>query len=84
MVCGCPNCGALMIQEVRGISSRCVCKDCGYVCDACLGTNSMIQKGESLPLDLVRKYQDGVPLTPEEDQPYPLDDAGEKDETWNR
>ena len=85
MVCGCPNCGALMIQEVKGVHSRCVCKDCGYSCDACLGTATMIQKGEGLPIDLLLKYQNGVPLDlEEEDQRDLQQDAGEKDEMWNR
>jgi len=45
MQCGCPECGMFMGQDVRGASSRCVCPNCGYACDACLGTNTMMEKG---------------------------------------
>ena len=45
MQCGCPECGTLMGQDVKGASSRCVCPNCGYACDACLGTASVMEKG---------------------------------------
>ncbi len=37
MNCGCPLCGTLTIHEVRGMESRCVCPNCGWVCRDCLG-----------------------------------------------
>lgn len=43
MRCGCPHCEAYMIQsEAEGMA--CVCPDCGYRCNACLGTNSIITR----------------------------------------
>lgn len=37
MVCGCPNCGQLMVHRERGIESMCICPYCLTTCDACLG-----------------------------------------------
>lgn len=43
MRCGCPECGAFMVQA-EGAVSRCVCPDCGHSCDACLGTNTVVDR----------------------------------------
>lgn len=46
MRCGCPHCEAYMIQsETDG--TACVCPSCGYRCNACLGTGTVISR-ESL------------------------------------
>ena len=46
MRCGCPHCEAYMIQsETDGMA--CVCPSCGYRCNACLGTGTVISR-ESL------------------------------------
>lgn len=45
MQCGCPVCGTFMGQVERGTDSRCVCPNCGFACDACLGTASVMPKG---------------------------------------
>ena len=43
MRCGCPHCEAYMIQsETDG--QACVCPECGYRCNACLGTNTVISR----------------------------------------
>ena len=42
MRCGCPQCGAFMIQSEDG--SVCVCPECDYRCNACLGTGTAISK----------------------------------------
>lgn len=42
MRCGCPHCEAFMVQEDE--RSTCVCPDCGYRCDACLGTGTAITR----------------------------------------
>ena len=43
MRCGCPHCEAYMIQsETEGIA--CVCPSCGYRCNACLGTGTVISR----------------------------------------
>lgn len=38
MRCGCPSCGIYMVQSERGLSSGCVCPNCGHACAACMGT----------------------------------------------
>lgn len=58
MVCGCKQCDTLMVQAEKGLSSQCVCPACGAVCDACLGTNSMIEKGGAIPFDILAEYDD--------------------------
>jgi len=42
MRCGCPHCQAFMVQEED--RSTCVCPECGYRCDACLGTGTAITR----------------------------------------
>ncbi len=42
MRCGCDACGAFMIHaEDKPV---CVCPECGTRCDACLGTNSVVDR----------------------------------------
>lgn len=47
MRCGCPECGAFMVQA-DGAAIRCVCPDCGYRCTACLGTDSLMSREDVL------------------------------------
>ncbi len=43
MRCGCPHCEAYMIQsETDGMA--CVCPSCGYRCNACLGTDTVLSR----------------------------------------
>ena len=43
MRCGCPHCEAYMIQsETDGMA--CVCPSCGYRCNACLGTSTVLSR----------------------------------------
>ena len=46
MRCGCPECGTYMIQS-EGINFGCVCPECFYRCNDCLGTNTVVSR-ESL------------------------------------
>jgi len=42
MRCGCLECGAFMVHaEDKDI---CVCPDCGWRCEACLGTNTVVSR----------------------------------------
>lgn len=41
MRCGCPHCEAYMIQS-EADEQNCVCPECGYRCNACLGTSTVI------------------------------------------
>ncbi|MBQ7868529.1 MAG: hypothetical protein IJ354_10355 [Clostridia bacterium] len=43
MRCGCPHCEAYMIQSETE-HQACVCPHCGYRCNACLGTNTVITR----------------------------------------
>ena len=45
MRCGCPHCQAFMIQQ-EGNASVCVCPECGYRCDACLGTGTALTRDQ--------------------------------------
>lgn len=41
MRCGCANCDGFMVND-EGRHMGCVCPNCGYRCQACLGTDSVI------------------------------------------
>ena len=57
MRCGCPHCEAFMIQsETEKLT--CVCPECGYRCNACLGTGTVITKDT---LDQLKNMQWIVP-----------------------
>ncbi|HIT68638.1 MAG TPA: hypothetical protein IAC36_01890 [Candidatus Aphodomonas merdavium] len=43
MRCGCPDCGAYMIQS-ESLELACVCPECGYRCNACMGTNTVVSR----------------------------------------
>lgn len=43
MRCGCPQCGAYMIQA-ESLNLGCVCPECLYRCRACMGTNSVVSR----------------------------------------
>lgn len=38
MRCTCQNCGEYMVQDEKGLFSRCICPNCLQTCSACLGT----------------------------------------------
>ena len=39
MRCTCQNCGTYMVQDEKGLQSRCICPECFCVCSACMGTS---------------------------------------------
>ena len=43
MRCGCPQCKTYMVQA-EGIAPACACPDCGYRCNACMGTNTVLNR----------------------------------------
>ena len=43
MRCGCPECGAYMIQS-EGINFGCVCPECLFRCRMCMGTNTVVSR----------------------------------------
>lgn len=38
MRCSCQNCGEYMVQDEKGLNSRCICPNCFLTCSACMGT----------------------------------------------
>lgn len=62
MRCGCPHCEAYMIQsETEGMA--CVCPSCGYRCNACLGTGTVISR------ERLKVLKDTDWFTPQFDSP---------------
>ena len=43
MRCGCPHCEAYMVQSETE-HMACVCPDCGYRCNDCLGTDTVVSR----------------------------------------
>lgn len=43
MRCSCKECGTYMVQADSD-KLGCVCPDCGYRCNDCLGTNTVVSK----------------------------------------
>ena len=81
MRCGCPNCGAFMIQQESGAFLGCRCPDCDWRCDACMGTDTVLSREE------IARFQtsgggrlDALERLAEEDAA--LDAPEEADETW--
>ena len=70
MRCGCPHCEAYMIQsETEGMA--CVCPSCGYRCNACLGTGTVISRERQKALKDTDWFtpQFDSPVSDEEDAP---------------
>ncbi len=49
MRCSCPQCDVYMIQSEKG-SPACCCPECGYRCNACMGTGTVVSREELLAL----------------------------------
>jgi hypothetical protein len=59
MRCSCQNCGAYMVQDEKGLGSRCVCPECLHTCSACMGTpQSPVERGRLNDLLLQRERYD--------------------------
>ena len=43
MRCGCRDCDAFMIHS-EGAAMACVCPECGFRCNDCLGTNTVVPR----------------------------------------
>ena len=80
MRCGCPVCGAYMIQQEGGAFLGCHCPACDYRCDACMGTDTVLSREEiSRFLAEGGGRLDGLSRLAEEDAAL---DAEETDEKW--
>ena len=67
MRCGCPHCEGYMIQSETE-HQACVCPYCGYRCNACLGTNTVITREQLAALKDVEWF------TPQFDSPISDED----------
>jgi hypothetical protein len=50
MRCSCRRCGAYIVQDEKGVKSRCICPECFFTCSACIDTSG----GQPLDLDSLR------------------------------
>ena len=68
MRCGCPHCEAYMIQSETE-HMACVCPECGYRCNACLGTNTVITREMLSQLKDTDRFQPNFesPVSDEDD-----------------
>ena len=53
MRCSCKQCGTYMIQA-ESDHLGCICPDCGYRCNDCLGTNTVVSKERLKDLKFVQ------------------------------
>ena len=81
MRCGCPVCGAYMIQQEGGAYLGCHCPACDYRCDACMGTDTELSKEE-----ISRFHESGDGrlslLTRLAEEDAALDETEVTDEPW--
>ena len=73
MRCGCPHCETFMTQEDEH-QSACVCPNCGYRCNACLGTGTALTREAILRMkgtDWFTPAFDGADNDEEEVNPSP-------------
>ena len=55
MRCSCQTCGTYMVQDEKGILSRCICPECFATCNACLGTRQAPMDPDSLKFMLLQR-----------------------------
>lgn len=55
MRCSCQFCGEYMVQDEKGIESRCICPRCFHTCSACMGTTQLPLDREGLKQMLLRR-----------------------------
>ena len=72
MRCSCHECGTYMNQS-EGLELGCVCPECGYRCNACLGTASMITREQ------LEKLKNTDWFTPQFDRPLNDEEAEESE-----
>ena len=68
MRCGCPHCEAYMIQSETE-RMTCVCPECGYRCNACLGTGTVISREQLAAMKDVEWFRPNFesPMSDEDD-----------------
>ncbi len=79
MRCSCQRCGTYMVQDERGLESRCICPQCFATCSACMGT---VQKPEHREgLELIAYLRKRYDTQLEEGESVPSD--GDEDTYWD-
>lgn len=59
MRCMCQNCGEYMVQDEKGLFSRCICPNCLSTCNACMGTRQQpVSKEELKSILFARAMED--------------------------
>ena len=66
MRCSCQNCGTYMVQDEKGLQSRCICPQCFNTCNACMGTQQQPVQREGLALIAFLREQHGEKEQPRE------------------
>jgi len=61
-----------MVQE-ESTASECVCPDCGYRCNACLGTGTAVTREELQKLRATNWFTPAFNGAPDEDEPAEAD-----------
>lgn len=58
MRCMCQNCGEYMVQDEKGLFSRCICPNCLTTCSACMGTSQQPASLEELRMILAHRQRE--------------------------
>ena len=80
MRCSCQRCGTYMVQEERGLESRCICPQCFATCSACMGTAQKPEQREGL--ELIAYLRQRYDMQLEEGDAEPPDSSTE-DPYWD-
>ena len=56
MRCSCSECGTYMVQQEKGAESCCICPQCLQTCNNCMGSGIKMQKGGTVPKDILEAY----------------------------
>ena len=57
MRCSCQICGEYMVQDEKGLYSRCICPNCFNTCSACMGTAQGPMDREALRKALLERQR---------------------------
>lgn len=80
MRCSCQVCGEYMVQDEKGVLSRCICPVCFNTCSACMGTTQEPISGDRFEvIQQLRKRYDGSISYEEDDLTSSFNDHDEID-----
>ena len=69
MRCSCRVCGTYMVQDEKGLLSRCICPQCFATCSACMGTIGEPMSIEDLKVIALLREADGDGADPVDEDP---------------